>query len=60
MTEAEKRLRRAAARSVAARAELDEQIRAARAAGMPVRQIAPLVGLSPEWVRQIGAGTASR
>jgi len=56
----EKALRRAAARHTAARADLDEQIRTARAAGMPLRAIADAVGLSPEWVRRIVAGTATK
>ena len=47
----------AAADSATARARLDTAIRAARAAGLPLRAIASAAGLSPEWVRRIAADT---
>lgn len=55
-----RQLARASAKAAAARAELDAAIVVARAAGMPLRRVAELTGLSPEWVRRIAAGTARR
>jgi hypothetical protein len=59
-TTPDKALRRAAAKHAAARAALDQEIRTARDAGMPLRAIATATGLSPEWVRRIVAGTATK
>lgn len=57
---AERSVQRAAAKHAAARAELEEAIQSGREAGLPLRRIAALSGLSPEWVRRIAAGTAGR
>lgn len=50
---AEQKVAKAAAKSAAARQELDAAIRAARAEGVPLRALATAANLSPEWVRKI-------
>lgn len=55
MTAELRKVRRAATKAASARGELDQAIRAARAAGVPLRAIAAEVGLSHEWVRKIAA-----
>jgi hypothetical protein len=47
------RVRRAAAKHAAARDELDDAIRQARADGASLRAVADEAGLSHEWVRRI-------
>jgi hypothetical protein len=56
----EERLVRAASKATAAREALEREIREAAVAGMSLRQIAPLVGLSREWTRRIASGTARK
>ena len=54
------RVERAADRYADARAELDDALVAARAVGLPLRDLAEASGLSKEWVRRIAAkGAAS-
>lgn len=53
MTPEERKVARAARTAAATRLELDEAIREARVAGLPLRTIAAAAGLSPEWVRKI-------
>lgn len=47
------RVRRAAAKLIAARSELEEAIRAAHVAGLSLRQIAATAGVSHEHVRRL-------
>jgi hypothetical protein len=53
------RIERAAARNNAARRSLEDAMRAARAAGLPLRPIADAAGMSHEWARQITNKEAS-
>lgn len=48
-----RRVRRAARRAEAARAELEEAMRAASLAGLTLRPIAAAAGLSVEWTRRL-------
>lgn len=52
MTDA-KTLERAAAKAAVARQGLEESVRKARAAGMPLRAIAKAAGMSHEQVRRL-------
>lgn len=49
----EQKVSRAADKAALARQGLDDAIREARAAGLPLRTIAKAAGLSPEWIRRI-------
>jgi ribosome-binding protein aMBF1 (putative translation factor) len=53
---AEQKVARAARKAASARADLDDAIREARAAGLSLRTIAAAANLSPEWVRKIASG----
>ena len=54
-----KRVRRAAARADAARAELEHALKDARDAGHALRPIAEAAGLSVEWTRRLIAKDAA-
>ena len=51
----EQKVANAASKAALARQRLDDAIREAKAAGLPLRTIAKAAGLSPEWVRRIAA-----
>jgi hypothetical protein len=53
-----RQVRRAARALEAARLELHESMRDARAAGVPLRPIATAAGLSVEWTRRLTAPAA--
>lgn len=49
------RVKRAADKAASSRQALEQAIREARAAGVPLRTIAEAANLSPEWVRRIAS-----